>query len=168
MSRLQQILGVGLVMAVALGLGYVALRMTRTSRVEACQACGRAIHANMRTVAVVGNKREIFCCPTCALSAGTQIHEPVRFVQLSGSETARPLRPEDAVAVEGSDVIPCVRSHAMLNRDGQPVPMELDRCSPSIIAFANRSVAERFAADHGGEVDAFLRVVARPAMTPQH
>ena len=74
----------------ALGLGYAALRMTSASRVEACQACGRAIHANMRTVAFVGNKRELFCCPTCALSEGAQIHEPVRFVQLTDYETARP------------------------------------------------------------------------------
>ena len=72
------------------------------------------------------------------------------------------------MAVEGSDVIPCVRSHEMLNRDGQPVPMEFDRCSPSIIAFANRSVAERFAADHGGKVDAFLQVVSRPAASSLH
>ena len=164
MSRVQQILGPAVVLALALGLGYAALRMTRASRVEVCQACGRAIHARMRTVAYVGNKREIFCCPTCALSAADQSHETVRFMQVTDYETAHALRPADAFAVEGSDVIPCVHLHDMLNRDGQPVPMQFDRCSPSIIAFADRSVAERFATDHGGKVDTFLHLVARPAV----
>ena len=102
MSRVQQILGPAVVLALALGLGYAALRMTRASRVEVCQACGRAIHARMRTVAYVGNKREIFCCPTCALSAADQSHETVRFMQVTDYETAHALRPADAFAVEAA------------------------------------------------------------------
>lgn len=168
MSRTQQILGLGIVLAFALGLGYAGWRMTSSSQVDTCQACGRAVHANMRTVAFVGNSREVFCCPTCALSAGAQTHEPVRFERLSDYETGHRLLPADAYAVEGSDVIPCVRSHQMLNRDGQPVPMDFDRCSPSIIAFANRNSAERFASEHGGEVARFLQVVARPAANARH
>lgn len=168
MSRTQQILGLVIVLAFALGLGYAAWRMTGSSQVVACEACGRAIHASMRTVAFVGDKREVFCCPTCALSAGTQTHKPVRFEQLADYETGHPLRPADAYAVEGSDLIPCVRSHQMLNRDGQPVPMDFDRCSPSIIAFGNQTSAERFASEHGGEVDKFLQLVAKPAASPRH
>ncbi len=162
MSRTQQILGLGIVLAFALGLGYAGWRMRSSSQVAVCQACGRAIHANMRTVAFLGDKREVFCCPTCALSAGAQTHEPVRFDQLADYDTGHALRPDDAFAVEGSDVIPCVRSHEMLNRDGQPVPMDFDRCSPSIIAFAKRAAAESFASEHGGHVGVFLQIVARP------
>lgn len=162
MSRTKQVVGLVIVFSLALGLGYAGWRMTRSAGVEVCQACGREIHAKMRTVAFVGNKREVFCCPTCALSAGAQLHEPVRFDQLTDYETAHSLRPQDAFAVEGSDVIPCIRSHQMLNTDGQPVLMQFDRCSPSIISFANRAVAERFAADHGGTVDTFLHVAAQP------
>ena len=155
MSRTQQILGLVIVLAFALGLGYAAWRMTGSSQVVACEACGRAIHASMRTVAFVGDKREVFCCPTCALSAGTQTHKPVRFGQLADYETGHPLRPADAYAVEGSDLIPCVRSH-------------FDRCTPSIIAFGNQTSAERFASEHGGEVDKFLQLVAKPAASPRH
>ena len=163
MSRAQQMLGLGIVLALALVLGYAGWRMRSPSQAVACQACGRAIHANMRTVAFVGGKREVFCCPTCALSAGAQTHEGVRFEQLADYETGHALKPADAYAVEGSNVIPCVRSHQMLNRDGQPVPIEFDRCSPSIIAFTNRASAESFASEHGGQVDAFLQIVGRSA-----
>lgn len=166
MRRPQHILGLGIVLAFALGLGYAGWRMWRPLQVSACQACGRAIHANMRTVAFVGDRRERFCCPTCALSAGAQTHEPVRFEQLADYDTSHPLRPVDAFAVQGSDVIPCVHSHQMLNRDGQPVPMEFDRCSPSIITFANRSSAENFASEHGGRVDKFLQIVAKSVASP--
>lgn len=168
MSGRQQLLGLGIVLAFALGIGYAGWRMWNPSRVVACQACGRAIHANMRTVAYLGDQREMFCCPTCALSAGTQTHQPVRFVQLADYNTGHLLRPADAFAVEGSDVIPCVRSHEMLNGDGQPVPMEFDRCSPSIIAFANRTAAERFASEHGGKVNTFLQTVAQSPPNPRH
>ena len=110
MSRTQQILGLGIVLALAMGFGFAAWRMTGSSQVAACEACGRAIHTNMRTVAFVGDKREVFCCPTCALSAGAQTHEPVRFEQLADYETGHPLRPADAYAVEGSDLVEGVNS----------------------------------------------------------
>jgi nitrous oxide reductase accessory protein NosL len=42
--------------------------------------------------------------------------------------------------------------------------MDFDRCSPSIIAFAKRSSAEKFASEHGGQVGVFLQIVGRPAV----
>ena len=168
MSRAQQALGLGIILAIALGLGYAGWRARRSSESAVCRVCGRMVHADMRTVAAVGDKREVFCCPTCALSAGAQLHKAVRFEQLSDYETGHPLLPANAFAVEGSDVVPCVHSHPMLNPDGQPIPMAYDRCSPSIIAFTDRTSAERFAHEHGGQIDTFLRLTAAPAVaTPQ-
>jgi hypothetical protein len=167
-SRTQQILGLGIVVAFALGLGYAGWRMMRNpSQGELCQASGRPIHADMRTVAFVGDKRGVYCCPTCALTEAAQMHLAVRFEQVADYETGDPLRPADAFAVEGSGVIPCFRPHNMVNRDGQAVPMDFDRCSPSIIAFANLAAAKRFASDHGGEAGKFLEIVARPLASPR-
>ena len=160
MSRGQQFFGLGILLAILLGLGYAGLKLTAW-RAPACEVCGRAIHKDMRTVAFIGDRREVLCCPTCALTAGAQMHKPVRFAQLSDFPTGKPLRPADAFAVEGSDVVPCVRTHEVLDRDRQPAPAAFDRCSPSIIAFASRAAAERFAAGHGGRVDTFLRLVER-------
>jgi hypothetical protein len=162
MSRARQILGLGIVVVFALGLGYAGWRMTRSTQGELCQASGRPIHADMRTVAFVGEKRGVYCCPTCALTEGAQMHQAVRFEQVADYETGHPLRPADAFAVEGSGVIPCFRPHGMVNRDGQAVPIDFDRCSPSIIAFANLAAAERFASEYGGEAGKFLEIVARP------
>lgn len=165
MNRSQQVLGVGILLAVVLGLGYAGWRMRSSQASAVCRVCGRMVHADMRTVAIVGAKREVFCCPTCALSAGTQLHEAVRFEQLSDYETGHPLLPAKAFAVAGSDVVPCVRTHQMLNPDGLPIPMAYDRCSPSIINFATRAAAERFAYEHGGRVDTFLHLTAAPALS---
>jgi len=168
MSRTQQIFGLAIVVAFALALTYTGWRMMRSpSQMELCQASGRPIHADMRTVAFVGDKRGVYCCPTCALAEGAQMHQAVRFEQLSDYETGHPLRPAGAFAVEGSGVIPCFRTHDMVNRDGQAVPMDFDRCSPSIIAFANLAAAERFASEHGGEAGKFLEIVARPLASPR-
>jgi NosL len=159
MSRVQQVLGLTIIFVLALGLAYAGWRMGRPAGAATCQACGRVIHDHMRTIAFVGDKREVFCGPTCALSTGAQMHRPVHFERLADYLTGRKLRPADAFAVEGSNVIPCVRSHQMLNRDGQAVPMDFDRCLPSIIAFANRASAEKFASEHGGRVDTFLHMI---------
>jgi hypothetical protein len=161
-TRTQQFFGFAVVVAVLLGLGYAGLRAA-TSRAPVCEVCGRAIHRDMRTVALIGGRREVFCCPTCALSAGSQLHKEVRFESLSDFNTGRRLRPEDAFAVEGSNVIPCDRTHAIVNRDRQPAVEQFDRCSPSIVAFASRAAAERFASAHGGQVDTFRHLIAQPS-----
>lgn len=161
MTQAQRFVGLGVVLAAALGLGYAAWRVSAPSRITVCELSGRPIHPNMRTIAFIGNSRKVLCCPACALTAGAQTHQPVRFEELTDYETARPIRPENAFAVQGSDVIPCDLPHnalttEMLNPEGQPVPVVFDRCSPSILVFTNRASAERFASEHGGRAGTFL------------
>ncbi len=160
MKRGRQFLEAGMAIVLLFGLGYAGLRWS-ASRAPACQVCRRAIHSDMRTVAFVGHRRDVFCCPTCALSAGAQLHQPVRFERLSDFLSGQPLKPADAFAVEGSDVVPCIHTHAMVDRDSHPMPESFDRCSPSILAFASRAAAERFAAGHGGRVDTFARLAEK-------
>jgi len=161
MTRAQRFIGLGVVLAAALGLGYAGWSVTSRSRTAICELSGRPIHPNMRTIAFIGNSRKILCCPACALTASAQTHQPVRFEQVVDFETAQPLRPEDAFAVQGSDVIPCdlphhVQTTEMLTPEGRPVPVVFDRCSPSVIVFANRASAEHFAQEHGGRAGSFL------------
>jgi hypothetical protein len=166
-TRSQRFVGLSVTLAAVLGLSYAAWRLSSPAEATVCELSGRPIHANMRTIAVLGNSRKVLCCPTCALTAAAQTRLPVRFERVTDYETSRPLKPEDAFAVEGSNIVPCERSHEalttqMLNQDGQPVPVVFDRCSPSILTFASRAAAERFASEHGGTVDTFLEITRRP------
>lgn len=163
MNRTQRIAGIVIVLALALGLGYTGWSLTSPSRTAVCQACGRAVHANMRTVAWVGGKRLVYCCAACALSDAAQRHMPIRFDAVADYASGRTLRPRDAFAVEGSNVVPCIQSEHMLNPDGQPMAMEFDRCSPSIIAFTSREDTARFAAEHGGRAGTFVELTAPQA-----
>ena len=133
MSRTQQILGIGIVVVFALGLGYAGWRMMSPSQGTSCQASERKIHADMRTVAFVGDKRGVYCCPSARSPTVLRVHNRFDLSKWPTYETGRPLRPADAFAVEGSDVIPCIR-RTDAQSDGQPVPEDFDRCSPSIIA----------------------------------
>jgi len=160
MTRAQRAVGLGIVFAAALALGYAGWKINSLSRATVCELSGRPIHPNMRTVAFIGNSRKILCCPACALTAGAQTHQPVRFEELTDFETARRLRPDNVFAVQGSDVIPCDFPHnslttEILTPEGRPVPVVFDRCSPSILVFANQTSAERFASEHGGRAGTF-------------
>lgn len=154
MPRVRRFAGLAFVLIFAAGLGYAAWRMAAGPPV--CRACGRAVHAEMRTVALLGGKREVFCCPSCARSAAAQAHRRIQFERLSDYLTGRPLDPAGAFTVTGSDVIPCVRTRQIIDREARAMPMEFDRCAPSIIAFADRNSAEQFAAQHGGAVSKFV------------
>jgi hypothetical protein len=168
MSRTQKFCGVLVALVVGLGLAYAGWRVSAVSRAETCQACGRAVHADMRAVASVGDRRGVFCCPACALSQAAQLRRKIRFATVADYSTGKALSPADAFAVAGSGVVPCVRQHEMLNRDGLAVPMAFDRCSPSIIAFATRAAAEGFAAQHGGKIGTFQQLVAQRETVAAH
>jgi nitrous oxide reductase accessory protein NosL len=47
-----------------------------------------------------------------------------------------------------------------MNADKRASDVHYDRCSPSILAFAQRSDAAQFAREHGGEVLRFSELVS--------
>lgn len=141
-------------------LGYAGWRVSRSWGPELCQACSRPVHAHTRTVGLVGKRRELFCCPACALTAHDQDGKPVRIVELTDYETNSPLAPSQAYVVRGSDVNTCAQQHGPMDMDKQPTMVHFDRCSPSMLAFVDRAEAARFAAAHGGDVLPFSQVAA--------
>ena len=153
-------LGAAVVLAVVLGLGYAGWRISRSSEPQVCQVCSRPIHANSRTVGLVGNRRELFCCPACAMTTHDQNGRPVKIVELTDYETSSPLAPSQAYIVRGSDVNTCAQQHGPVDPDKQPTDVHFDRCSPSLLAFVGREAAGRFARQHGGEVLNFSALAA--------
>jgi hypothetical protein len=144
---------IGLVVLVALAgaIGYFGWRTYTTSEHPVCQVCERPLHDHSRTVAIVdGKTRESFCCPTCAATAARQNGERLQFVELTDFVSGATLAPQEAILVRGSDVNPCLEEHALIHGDKQAAQMDFDRCSPSILAFADVNLAEEFIGKHGG------------------
>jgi hypothetical protein len=109
---------------------------------------------------VVGDRRELFCCPACALTTHDQDGRPVKIVELTDYETGSPLAPSQAYMVRGSDVNTCAQQHGPVGPDKQPTHVHFDRCSPSLLAFVGREAAARFAKEHGGDLLSFSELAA--------
>lgn len=148
------------VLAVVLGIGYASWKPLRPSEASVCQVCNRPIHSHTRTVGMVGSRRESFCCPACALTAHWQSGRTVKIVQLTDYDTNAAIAPSQAYLVRGSDVNTCAERHGPVSLDKQPTIVHFDRCSPSLLAFARREAAVRFASEHGGEVVSFSEFAA--------
>lgn len=148
------------ILVVVAALGYTGFRAYRGAQPERCYACQRLIHANSRTVAAANGRSRPFCCPACALSEREQEGKPVRVTELTAFLTGAKLSPNEAYVVKGSDVNMCAHAHEMIDADKRPAGVLYDRCSPSLLAFGQRSEATQFAREHGGEVLSFKDVVA--------
>lgn len=149
------------VMALAVGLGYAAFRVYRGSQAEQCFACQRMVHAQMRTVALVGGRERVFCCPACALSEHEQEGRPIKITQLTDFLTGAKLAPDGAFLVKGSDVNLCAQTHVLAGADKRPVYQSYDRCAPSLVAFEQRGDALKFVQEHRGEVLGFSEIASK-------
>jgi hypothetical protein len=145
-------LGIAILLAIGLGVVYIGLRARASSQMHVCSVCSRPIHIESRTIALVDGKKKEFCCPACALSLHLQTGEKVQIVELTDYLNHTALSPDDAFLVEGSRVNVCSQHAMMRNREGQPMPMEYDRCYPSILAFGSRQSAQDFIFEHGGQL----------------
>lgn len=138
-----------------LAVAYTGWRVVRATDNDVCRVCQRPIHAHSKTVAVIQGHREVFCCPSCALSEHYQAGKPVRIVALTDFATGAVLAPQQAYLVRGSDMIPCIRPHPRVDENMHPTATEYDRCAPGLLAFARREDAIRFTTQHGGQVLSF-------------
>jgi hypothetical protein len=117
-----------------------------------CGTCGRPIQARTATEGLVDGRAVRFCCPACALTDHRQTGQAVRVTALTDYDTGARLSPNRAYAVVGSDVNLCLSEHVLMQQHAEADPLAFDRCTPSIMAFGEKSAAERFAAEHGGRL----------------
>jgi hypothetical protein len=103
------------------------------------------------------------CCLSCALSYGRQTSKPVTILSVTNHETGKPLQPDTATFVVGSDVSPCTHNAQQLRIEGAALPVQWDRCLPSILAFAARESADAFHAQHGGTLRSFQELTQQAA-----
>jgi len=141
-------------------LGYAGWKSFTHTDADQCYACKRPIHAHSRTVAIVDGRTRLFCCPACALSQREQKGTPISITRLTSFLTGKALSPDDAYVVRASNVNMCERTKELVDADKRAADLRYDRCAPSLIAFAERSDAEQFAREHGGEVMPFSQAAA--------
>jgi len=159
--------GFGLTVLVAFGItvGYTGWKMRTSFATSICEHCGRSSASRGRTVGLdFSNEKEVFCCPTCALTASLQRGRALHILEFTDYYTRTGIAPEEAYLVYGSDVNFCVRDRILTDQYRLPAPIEFDRCAPSIVAFAANEAAESFMREHGGTLLRFdeLQAVHAP------
>jgi len=155
----RNILPVVLVVVVGLTVAVAAPRLRQWWMAPPhgyCPICQRHEHGDSLVKLQVKGEGEIgACCLGCALSYARQTSKPVTILSVTNHETGKPLPPDTATFVVGSDVSPCTHDAQQLRLEGEAVPVQWDRCLPSILAFASRASADAFHAQHGGRLRSF-------------
>ncbi len=118
-----------------------------------CPVCHRHEHKEslVRFQAAGGKAMEV-CCLSCALTYSRQTGKPIAILSVTDHETGKPLAPDAATLVVGSDVSPCIHTTAQVGPERETYRVRWDRCLPSVLAFASRAAAEAFRAEHGGSL----------------
>lgn len=161
MTRTLSWLGLFVFVAIAGVFTYTWWESLRKTDESVCFACQRPIHANMKTVAIVGGKRKTFCCPACALSARRQGSASVQITEVTDYLTGARLRPDEAYLIQDSDVNPCLSHQPLVDQSKSPMGVYFDRCTPSLLALRNSNSALDFVTKHGGRLVRFAEVAAQ-------
>lgn len=121
-----------------------------------CPICQRHQHGDSGVKLEVKGEGVIeACCLSCGLSYGRQISKAVTIISVTNHETGKPLAPANATFVVGSDVSSCTHDARQLRVEGEALPVQWDRCLPSVLAFAGRESAEAFQRQHDGTMRSF-------------
>jgi hypothetical protein len=139
-----------LVFAVALG-GYFVWSGKILGGKPLCEICKRELHPNNAFVTLDTNgKRKVSCCPRCGL------HHVLNFggraLEAADFSTGKPLAAENAIYLEGSDIMECCDTTGFREAQGGYTDIEYDRCMPSLIAFSKKEEAEAIRQKHGGRI----------------
>lgn len=147
------------VLAAAGGLGYLGWHALESRQSAVCAVCSRPIHKQSSVWANVDGGPRHFCCAACAIWAHRQTGKSVEITQVTDFGSGTPLNASEAIFVVGSKVNLCLQQHSVfdqhatvLDQSKEPGSLEFDRCSPSILAFSDRSSASDFAGWQGGNL----------------
>ena len=121
------------------GLGYSGWHYVNERSAQSRKAHTRPVHSHMKTVAVLDGKRAVYCCPACALSEHQQSGKRMQVVEMTDYLSNGPVKPESNFVVRNSDINRCLQHHPAVGENNQPPRIPLDRCSPSVLAFRDKS-----------------------------
>ena len=130
--------------------GYWLLRKTQP---HICPICQRDIHPRSRAVLLLGKARVAVCCVRCGITHNLQVGKPGELVEVTEYLSNKPMKPDAAFYVEGSQVSHCdPHQGALVDQTKRPYNRIFDRCEPSTYAFARREDADTFMRENGGKV----------------
>ena len=165
-SRGMWLLGALLLLGVTVGVAAPRVwRWWTAPPAGYCPVCRRHEHReSLVRFRAEGEGVTEVCCLSCALAYGRQTSKAVTIVSVTDHNSGKPLDPDGATFVVGSDVSPCTHGAEQLRLEGETLPVHWDRCMPSILAFTSREAAEAFRTQHGGHLQA-LRDLTQKAAT---
>ncbi len=141
---------------VVLGVVGFAAYFVWSGRLEAnklqCSVCGRPLHKPLvYVVASPSGARSLTCCPRCGLRFA--IEQDAKAAQATDFATRRSVSAQDAVYVEGSNLMECCSTMTTLRPDQRTIcELHFDRCMPSLVAFSKIEDAKEFQRRHEGHI----------------
>jgi DeoR family transcriptional regulator, copper-sensing transcriptional repressor len=156
--------------AVSLLLALLVFAPACLKSQASCSVCGRTeCRAMVFTIHLKDGTAKNTCCPRCGLHYLEGEHPAVASLSVRDFATAKTLDADAAVYVDGSDVTPCTSMAGAPPGDERGCCLKpvYDRCTPSLIPFASRDTARKFADVHGGIVRTFAEVRALKPPSPR-
>jgi hypothetical protein len=116
-----------------------------------CFVCQRPLHPSQTFVVLSQNGRERqACCPRCGMRF--VIESNGKPSQATDFTNGKYIVAENAVFLEGSDLMQCCGSTTMRSDGGMICETHYDRCMPSLVAFSNLPSARGYQREHGGRL----------------
>jgi DNA-directed RNA polymerase subunit RPC12/RpoP len=127
-----------------------------------CSLCQRPLHQAQVFFATSEKHGERpACCPRCGLRFVIESNgKPLLATDFSNGKR---VNAADAVYLEGSDLMQCCATPAVLTESGTVCDVHFDRCMPSLVAFAARTDAETYRRQHGGRLVTLAEATASVA-----
>ncbi len=143
-----------LMIALAIGAGFLIHRWETPKQPAVCEICGRGIMRQVEFRIETARGTLYACCPGCAMHHIINHPGEARKELATDFKSGRLIPARSAYYDMGGNVQYCTRHDPSLQRvPGQGVEMRVyDRCLPTLVAFATRNEAEVYRQQHGGRV----------------
>ena len=137
-------------------VGVVQVQRRSPGAQAACDVCERAMcKGTSYTLRLSLGRAKHACCPRCGIRFEREHPGAVRGAWVKDFAGGRDVRPRDAVYVEGSDFSHCQVGRIAHDQGGGLYTLCFDRCTPSLVAFADPQKALEFERVHGGALRTF-------------
>jgi hypothetical protein len=143
-----------LMVALAIGAGFLIHRWEIPKQPAVCEICGRGIMRQVEFRIETAHGTLYACCPGCAMHHIINHPGEARKELATDFKSGRLIPARSAYYDMGGNVQYCTRHDPSLQRmPGKGVEMRVyDRCLPTLVAFATRNDAEVYREKHGGRV----------------